>query len=163
MGGISTEVDTLLENKLIVFQIDGREYAISVQMVGSIERLIPITRVPSTPSYIKGVINLRGVVTPVIDLKQRFHQEPTEFTNQTRIIIVHLNELTIGIIVEAANDVVDINKEQIEAPPETIDSKEVVYIDGVIRHDKRLLVLLDLEKVLQEQQVLESKGEGLVK
>lgn len=157
------EVATLLENKLIVFQIDGREYAISVQMVGSIERLIPITRVPSTPSYIKGVINLRGVVTPVIDLKQRFHQKSTEFTNQTRIIIVHLNDLTIGIIVEAANDVVDINKEQIEPPPETIDSKEVVYINGVVRYDKRLLVLLDLEKVLQEQQMLEVKGEGLVK
>lgn len=157
------EVDTLLENKLIVFQIDGREYAISVQTVGSIERLLPITRVPSTPSYIKGVINLRGVVTPVVDLKQRFYHESTEFTNQTRIIIVHLNDLTIGMIVEAANDVVDINKEQIEAPPETIDSKEVIYINGVVRYDKRLLVLLDLEKVLQENQVLEIKGEGLVK
>lgn len=157
------EVDTLLENKLIVFQIDEREYAISVQMVGSIERLIPITRVPSTPSYIKGVINLRGVVTPVIDLKQRFHQKMTEYTNQTRIIIVHLNDLTIGIIVEAANDVVDIDKEQIEPPPETIDSKEVVYINGVVRYDKRLLVLLDLEQVLEEEEMLEVKGEGLVK
>src|SRR5699024_7146859 len=132
-------------------------------MIGSIERLIPITRVPSTPSYIKGVINLRGVVTPVIDLKQRFHQKGTEFTNNTRIIIVHLNDLTIGIIVDAANDVVDIDKEQIEAPPETIESKEVIYINGVVRYDKRLLILLDLEKVLQEQQMLEVKGEGLVK
>lgn len=157
------ETDTMLENKLIVFQIDEREYAISVQMVGSIERLIPITRVPSTPAYIKGVINLRGVVTPVIDLKQRFHQKSAEFTNQTRIIIVHLNDLTIGIIVDAANDVVDIDKDQIEAPPETIDSKEVAYINGVVRYDKRLLILLDLEKVLQGQQLVEAKGEGLIK
>ena len=71
------------ENKLIVFQLENEEYALSVQHVGSIERLLPITRVPSTPPFVKGVINLRGVVTPVIDLKKRFHGVDTEFTNQT--------------------------------------------------------------------------------
>src|SRR5690625_2751986 len=99
---------TLLENKLIVFQLANEEYAISVQSVGSIERILPITRVPSTPSFVKGVINLRGVVTPVIDLKEKLKQTHTEFTEQTRIIIVHIDEITVGFIVDSANDVIDI-------------------------------------------------------
>src|SRR5699024_6434269 len=119
----------LLENKLIVFQIEQREYAISVQMVGSIEKLLPITRVPSTVDFIIGVINLRGVVTPVVDLKQRFYGKETIFTNDTRILVVHMEELTIGVIVDEANDVVDIDP---------------TFIDVVVRYEVRLLILVDL-------------------
>lgn len=140
----------LLENKLIVFQIEQREYAISVQMVGSIEKLLPITRVPSTVDFIIGVINLRGVVTPVVDLKQRFYGKETIFTNDTRILVVHMEELTIGVIVDEANDVVDIDPTFIEQPPETIDSTvDAPFIDGVVRHEDRLLILVDLENALE--------------
>src|SRR5690625_4201162 len=109
--------ETVLENKLIVFELENEEYAISVQAVGSIERILPITRVPSTPDFVKGVINLRGVVTPVIDLKERLKDKKSEFSEQTRIIIVHLDEITVGLIVDAANDVIDIHQDQIEPPP----------------------------------------------
>ena len=80
--------EELLDNKLIVFKLRGEEYAISVRNVGGIERILPITRVPSTASFIKGVINLRGVVTPVIDLKEKFHQQETEFTDQTKLLLL---------------------------------------------------------------------------
>ena len=150
--------ETILENKFIVFRLGQEEYALSVQNVGSIERILPITRVPSTPSFVKGVINLRGVVTPVIDLKRRFHNEGTEFTNQTRIIIINFEDITVGIIVDSANDVVDIDESQIEPPPEVVGMVEVDYITGVVKLDNRLLILLDLEKILSKEEWSEIKA-----
>ena len=150
--------EAILENKLIVFRLENEEYALSVQNVGSIERLLPITRVPSTPPFIKGVINLRGVVTPVIDLKRRFHQIDTEFTNQTRIIIINIEDITVGIIVDSANNVVDIDESQIEPPPEVVGMVEVDYITGVVKLDNRLLILLDLEKILSKEELSELKS-----
>lgn len=149
--------ETILENKLIVFRLENEEYALSVQNVGSIERILPITRVPSTPPFVKGVINLRGVVTPVIDLKRRFHEEDTEFTNQTRIIIINYKDITVGIIVDSANDVVDIDESQIEPPPEVVGMVEVDYITGVVKLNNRLLILLDLEKILSKEELSEIK------
>lgn len=148
----------LLENKLIVFQLEGEEYAISVQSVGSIERILPITRVPSTPAFVMGVINLRGVVIPVIDLKERFYQKQTEFTEQTRIIIVHIDGITVGLVVDEANDVIDIQSDQIEPPPESVGTVEVEYINGVVKLEKRLLILLELTKVLNKRDMTELRA-----
>src|SRR5690625_1913906 len=75
----------LLENKLIAFLVNQNEYAISVDEVGSIERVLPITRVPSAPKYVKGVINLRGIITPVIDLKKKLHNESTKRSEERRV------------------------------------------------------------------------------
>src|SRR5699024_11316826 len=88
--------------------------------------------VPSTEPFIKGVLNLRGVVTPVVDLKQKFHQQDTIYTNQTRIIVIHLDDLSVGLIVEAANDVIDIDYEELKPPPEVVCSKVDDFINGVI-------------------------------
>ncbi|HLR72137.1 MAG TPA: chemotaxis protein CheW [Pseudogracilibacillus sp.] len=148
----------VLENKIIVCQLEKEEYAITVDHVGSIERILPITRVPSTPKFVKGVINLRGVVTPVIDLKERFYQKETKFTPQTRIIIVNVDDFTVGIIVDSANDVIDINHEQIEPAPETVGVAVVDYIRGVIKLEKRLLILLDLHKVLYKEELNDLKA-----
>lgn len=147
------EADNSLDRKVIVFRLDGEEFAVSVRQVGSIERIMPITRVPGTPPFIKGVTNLRGVVTPVIDLKSRFRNQTTKFTDSSRIIIIYLDELTVGIIVDEANDVIDIPEQTIEPQPEVINSVEADYISGVAKIDKRLLILLDLEKVLNREEV----------
>lgn len=147
------EADNSLDRKVIVFRLDGEEFAVSVGQVGSIERIMPITRVPGTPPFIKGVTNLRGVVTPVIDLKSRFRNQTTKFTDSSRIIIIYLDELTVGIIVDEANDVIDIPEQTIEPQPEVINSVEADYISGVAKIDKRLLILLDLEKVLNREEV----------
>lgn len=148
----------VLENKLIVFELENEEYAISVQSVGSIERILPITRVPGTPDFVKGVINLRGVVTPVIDLKKRLKDKAIEFTERTRIIIVNIGEITVGLIVDAANDVIDIHQDQIEPPPETVGTIAVDYINGVVKMDNRLFILLDLEKILSKNDLKEIKA-----
>lgn len=145
----------LLENKLIVFLINGNEYAVSVEQVGSIERVLSIKRVPSAPKFVKGVINLRGVITPVIDLKAKLHDKPTEFTEQTRILIVHLETITIGLIVDGASDVVDIQSDLVKPPPETVDADLIDYIQGVIKLPNRLLTLLNINRLLYDVEMSE--------
>ncbi|WRP08826.1 chemotaxis protein CheW [Rossellomorea aquimaris] len=135
--------------KLIVFQLVDKEYAIPVDQVRSIEKLEHITRVPRTPSYVKGVINLRGVVTPIIDLRSRFDLSSSEPTESTRVIIVGLDDKEVGLIVDAANDVLDVEREMIEPSPEVVGVVEAEYIGGVVKQNKRLLILLHLDKILQ--------------
>lgn len=110
--------------KVIVFKLGAEEYGIEVEKVQTIERMMPITRVPKTYSFIKGVINLRGVVIPVIDLRGRFGIEEADHTDQTRIIIVNVNAMEVGFIVDSANDVIDLNRDSIDTPPEVVGASE---------------------------------------
>lgn len=144
-----TETLNQKEMKVIIFQLMDKEYAIGVDTVQSIEKLLSITRVPKTPSYVRGVLNLRGVVTPLVDLRERFGLDNKEMDDNTRIIIVALEEFEVGLIVDAANDVLDIPIESIEPQPEVVGSVESDFISGVAKIGKRLLVMLNLEKVLE--------------
>lgn len=136
--------------KVIAFQLGENEYALPIQQVQSIEKLIPITRVPRVVSYIKGVINLRGVVTPIIDLRKRFGLPEKEYDDGTRIIIATLNEMEVGFIVDGANDVLDVSEDLIEPPPAVMGEIEPEFITGVVKLEKRLLILLNLEKILEK-------------
>lgn len=145
------ESNSVATRKVIVFQLKEEEYAVDVQQIGSIERMMPFTRVPHTPNYVTGVINLRGVVTPIINLRLRFGMEESEITDATRILIVHLNDIEVGLVVDSANDVMDLPNEIIEPNPEVIGSFHTNYIEGVAKVDHRLLILLDLQKVLENE------------
>ena len=144
-----TETLNQKEMKVIIFQLMDKEYAIGVDTVQSIEKLLSITRVPKAPPYVRGVLNLRGVVTPIVDLRERFGLDNKEMDDNTRIIIVALEEFEVGLIVDAANDVLDIPIESIEPQPEVVGSVESDFISGVAKIGKRLLVMLNLEKVLK--------------
>ena len=134
--------------KVIVFQIKDKEYAIPVDKVSGIEKLLHITRVPKAVKFVKGVINLRGVITPIIDLRVRFGFEVVEYDESTRIIIVILDDMKVGLIVDSANDVLDMPVESIEPQPEVVGHLASEYISGVAKIEKRLLVLINLEKAL---------------
>ncbi|WP_342566801.1 chemotaxis protein CheW [Psychrobacillus sp. FSL K6-4046] len=134
--------------KVVVFQLADKEYVIPVSQVQGIEKLIHITRVPKTPSFVKGVINLRGVVTPIIDLKSRFGLGESNLNDSSRIIIISLDDMNVGVIVDSANDVLDISKDSIEPQPEVVGGLEQDFIAGVTKIDKRLLILLHLDLVL---------------
>jgi len=144
-----TEILQQKEMKVIVFELMNIEYAIDVSVVQSIERVVSITRVPGTPAYVKGVINLSGTVTPIIDLRDRVGLEPVEMDNETRIIIVTLEDYDVGLIVDAANDVIDIPIEAIELQPDVVGSIESDFISGLAKVDKRLFVMLELSNVLE--------------
>ncbi|MEK3765010.1 MULTISPECIES: chemotaxis protein CheW [unclassified Solibacillus] len=134
--------------KVIVFQLADKEYAIPVSHVKGIEKLMHITRVPKTERFVKGVINLRGVVTPVIDLRERFDLPISGNEETTRIIIITLETMEVGFIVDSANDVLDIDAASIEQQPEVVGSLEEEFIAGVAKLENRLLILLHLDKVL---------------
>lgn len=144
--------------KLIVFQLMNKEYAIPVNQVQAIEKIEHITRVPRTEKFIKGVINLRGVITPIIDLRSRFGFEEAEYSESNRVIIAGLNDLEVGFIVDLANDVIDIPANSIEPPPEVVGVTEAEYINGVVKIGNRLLILIDLEKILNTDERLRFLG-----
>ncbi|TKH03103.1 chemotaxis protein CheW [Peribacillus simplex] len=146
--------------KVIVFQIKDKEYAIPVDKVSGIEKILHITRVPKAVKFVKGVINLRGVITPIIDLRVRFGFEEVEYDESTRIIIVILDDMEVGLIVDSANDVLDIPVESIEPQPEVVGHLASEYISGVAKIEKRLLVLINLEKALSLEMTENMLREG---
>ncbi|KSU85089.1 purine-binding chemotaxis protein CheW [Fictibacillus enclensis] len=146
------------ELKIVVFRLKDEEYGVNVLNVLSIERVSPITRVPKTPSFVKGVMNLRGVVTPVIDLRSRFGMEEKDADDDTRIIIVNTEGMDVGLIVDAANDVLDLSLSDIEPTPEVAGGINARYLDGVAKMDGRLFILLRLDKVLDKDEIMELQG-----
>ncbi|URM34997.1 chemotaxis protein CheW [Cytobacillus firmus] len=153
--------ETVADLKLIVFQLKDKEYAIPVNQVRSIEKVEHITRVPRTVGFVKGVINLRGVVTPIISLRSRFNLEEAEYNEQSRVIIAVLNDMEVGLIVDSANDVIDVAPESIEPPPDVIGSEESDFIKGVTKIEKRLFILIDLKKVLNPEELTAQDEKGL--
>ncbi|MBE1446423.1 chemotaxis protein CheW [Paenibacillus sp. OAS669] len=144
------------EIKVIVFALENEEYGVEVEKVRTIERMQPMTRVPKTPEFVRGVINLRGVVTPVIDLRGRFRFKETEFTDSSRIIIVGVNDIEVGLIVDSANDVIDVDTDSIEDPPEIVGGIKAKYLRGIAKvSDDRLLILLNLQEVLNKSEIVQ--------
>ncbi|MBT2683012.1 chemotaxis protein CheW [Bacillus sp. ISL-37] len=139
--------------KVIVFQLNDKEYGVPVSQVKSIEKIMHITRVPHTNPFVKGVMNLRGVVTPLLDLRVRFGMGEQAYNEGTRVIIVSVEDKEVGLIVDGANDVIDIPTSVIEPPPEVVGIAAEGFIDGVANLDKRLLILIDLNKILESDEV----------
>lgn|SRR5690606_14156955 len=144
--------DSIDEMKIVAFSLNGKEYAIDVRNVVSIEKMERVTRVPHVPSYVKGVINLRGVITPIIDLRTRFDMEPADYNQNTRIIIVTWEDKEVGLIVDEANDVINIQEKNIEPQPDVIGNIQQNYITGVVKIDDRLLIVLKLENILKHEE-----------
>lgn len=149
------------EMKVIVFTLGTEEYGLEVDSVKTIERIVPITRVPKTYDFVKGVINLRGVVVPVIDLRGRFGLPEADYTEHTRIIIVNVMDMEVGFIVDTANDVIDLNTDLIESPPEVVGGVKAKYLRGVAKvSDERLLIMLNLPEVLNKSEIIQLEEIG---
>lgn len=113
--------------------------------------MLEVTRVPNAPEYVDGVINLRGKVIPIIDLRRRFGLERKEHDKNTRIVVVELNGKVVGFVVDAVQEVLRIHKSVTEPPPPIVAGIEAEYITAVGKLEDRLLILLDLEKVLSNE------------
>ncbi len=134
--------------QLVSFNIDNEEYGIDILKVEEIIRVILITKIPNTPDFIEGVINLRGKVIPIIDLRSRLNKIKKVYDNNTRVIVVEVSGITVGIIVDSVSEVLRIPKSITEPPPSIVAGKNSEYISGIGKLEGRLLILLDLEKVL---------------
>jgi purine-binding chemotaxis protein CheW len=112
--------------------------------------------VPKTPPFVKGVVNLRGIVVPVIHLASRFGLPESEPTENSRIVMVNVGELEVGFIVDSANDVIDVNPDRIEEPPEVVGGIRAKYLRGIAKiGDNRLLVMLNLPEVLNKNEIIQ--------
>ncbi|MBF0201529.1 MAG: purine-binding chemotaxis protein CheW [Desulfamplus sp.] len=140
------------EGKYLTFSLAGEEYGIGILQVKEIIGMMPITTVPRTPDFVKGVINLRGKVIPVIDLRLRFSIEESRYTERTCIIVVEISgthgDMVIGIVVDSVSEVLNIKKEQIEPSPSFGTSLDSEYILGMAKLDNGVKILLDINKVL---------------
>ncbi|HHW02843.1 MAG TPA: chemotaxis protein CheW [Thermoanaerobacterales bacterium] len=139
--------------QFVEFKLGEEEYGVDILQVKTIERMMPVTRVPKAPPFVEGVINLRGEIVPVIDLKKRFDLEPTQITDNTRIIIVTLDDITVGMIVDSATEVIQLPQEAIEPAPTITNGIDSNFLDGVGKLDGKLLILLNLAKVLKPQEI----------
>jgi purine-binding chemotaxis protein CheW len=141
--------------KVIIFQLDNEHYGVSLQQIRSIERVPETTSVPGTPNFIKGVINLRGIITPIIDLKERLNISGAENTDSTRVLIVQVGTSQVGLLVDAATEVLDIDSTKIEPASNIVTGANRGYLQGVAKLPDKLLILLDLENVLSLEEINE--------
>lgn len=138
--------------QLVSFKIGAEEYGVDILKVQEINKMTTITKVPNAPEFIEGVINLRGRVIPIIDLRTRLGMEKKDHTKDTRIIVVDLEGKTVGFIVDSVNEVLRIPSNVTEVPPELVTGIDSDYITAVGKLEDRLLILLDLDKVLKSDE-----------
>ena len=140
------------EGKYLTFALANEEFGLEILKVREIIGYMEITAVPRTPPYVKGVINLRGQVIPVVDLRAKFGMETTETTDQTCIIVVEITQagkaFNTGIVVDRVSEVLDITTDQIEDPPQLGSTVEANFILGMAKVGEKVKILLDIDKVL---------------
>lgn len=132
----------------VVFKLNDEYYGIDIHNVENIEKLLTITRVPYTESHIEGVVNLRGNVIPVVDLRKRFDLPKKELNDETRIIIVNINDLKVGMIVDSSSEVLKLERTDIDVAPAIRGSINVDFIREIGKSEGRIVMLIDLKKVL---------------
>lgn len=145
-------------SQYLTFTLGEEEYGLEILKVQEIKGYSPITPIPNTPPYIKGVMNLRGTVIPVVDLRSKLSMAAAEYNQFTVIIVVTVGAKVMGLIVDAVSDVLNIPKEDIQATPDFGAQVDTRFINGMAKAGEKLVVLLDIEKVLggEELQVLGS-------
>jgi len=148
---------TSREGKYLTFSLADEEYGIGILKVKEIIGMMSITSVPQTPGFVKGVINLRGKVIPVVDLRLKFGMESTEYTERTCIIVVEITsnsrEVLIGIVVDAVSEVLNIREDDIEDTPTFGARLNTGYILGMAKVDGEVKILLDIDKVLSSEEI----------
>lgn len=142
----------MAENQFVIFKLGDEKYAVDILNVGGISEFREMTKVPNAPAFIDGIINLRGDIIPIVNLKKRFHIPEKNVDSDTRIIINNIKGKDIGFIVDEASQVIKIDDADIEDAPEIIKGADRQYISGVGKVNDQIVILLDLEKVLSDEE-----------
>ncbi len=146
MSTVESKTDIL---QLVSFNLGNEEYAVDILKVQEINRMVEITTIPNAPSYVEGVINLRGKVIPVINLRKKFGFESKEMDAHSRIIVVDVGN-TVGLIVDSVSEVLRLSSDTVEPPPKMTGNGSAEYIMGIGKLQDRLLILLDIESLLRD-------------
>lgn len=150
---------TIKTGKYLTFSLEKEEYGIGILKVKEIIGMMPITSVPRTPEFVKGVVNLRGKVIPVLDLRAKFEMPPVPYTERTCIIVVEIDlsasTILIGIVVDSVCEVLNIREEEIEETPKFGTRLKHDYILGMAKRDGGVKILLNIDKVLSSEEITE--------
>jgi len=134
--------------QLVTFHVGDEEFGVEILEVREINRMMEITRVPHAPDFVEGVVNLRGQVIPVVDLRKRFALGAVERDKNARIVVVELGDRVVGFLVDSVSEVLRVPRGVVEPPPPIVGGIDSEYIEAVVKLDDRLLILLDLQKLL---------------
>ncbi len=148
-GGAAASEEIL---QLVSFNIGSEEFGVDILKVQEINRMVEITKVPETPNFVEGIINLRGKVIPIIDLRKRFNLDLKEYDKNTRIVVVDIDGQIMGVIVDAVSEVLRLPASTIEPPPDVVAGIDSEYIKGVAKLDDRLLIFLELRQLLSNEE-----------
>ncbi len=143
---------SISEMQLVTFNLGKEEFAVPILQIQEINRLVDITRVPKSPEFVEGVINLRGKVIPIIDLRKRFGLPQAELGKYARIVVVNMEGRMVGLIVDSVSEVLRLSEGAIEPPPPIVGGIDAEYIRGLGKIEGRLLILLDLGKILTRKE-----------
>ncbi len=139
--------------KFLTFLIDNQFYAFHISDVVEIIGMVDITPVPEFPDYAKGIVNLRGILIPIIDVRLRFSKNEMDYNERTCIIILNLNGTQVGFIVDTVDEVIDIDKSNISGVPKLSDAKTRKFIEGVGKLSNKIVMLVDAQKMLNDEEI----------
>ena len=142
-----------MKDKYLTFHLAGEDYGLDIAFVTEIIGIQRITEVPDMPDFIRGVINLRGKVIPVMDIRLRFHLPEREYDERTCIIVVDINATAVGLVVDQVNEVVDIPEADVEPPPRTTKGATSRFLKGMGKVDEEVRILLNVDKLLYEEEM----------
>ena len=150
-ASIEKSKPAIAEEQFLTFRLCGQEYGISALKVQEIKCWERVTPIPNSPSYIRGVLNLRGLIVPVIDLRLRFNLEETEYTPVTAIVVVNIGERLAGLVVDSVSDVIEVGEGQRCAAPDFEGHQNREFISGLAEIDGKLLILLDIDRMINPE------------
>ncbi|MCY6484812.1 chemotaxis protein CheW [Clostridium aestuarii] len=137
-----------LRGKYLIFSIDKEEYGMKIKYVIEIIGIQPITTVPELPNYIKGIVNLRGNIIPVMDIRIRFKKQERQYDDRTCIVVVNVNDILIGLVVDRVLEVVNIPEDKIALPPDVKSGYKNEYISGIGKTEGKVKLLLDCKRLI---------------
>lgn len=141
-----------METQLVVFNLAEENYGVDISAVEGIIKMQAITKVPKAPDFVEGITNLRGEVMPVIDLRKRFGLPTKEEDKETRIIHVEMEDVRVGMLVDAVTEVLRVSEDDIEPPSPMVTTVDSAFITGIAKVDERLIILVDLGQVLSTEE-----------
>lgn len=145
--------DTADSTQYLTFKLHQEEYGVEILKVQEIKGFTQVTPVPNTPAYVRGVINLRGTVVPVLDLRARFRMESADYNQFTVIIVVNLHDRIVGLVVDAVSDVLNFRHDDVEPTPDFGVGVDTSFITGLAKVEERLVLLLNLECLVSDAEV----------
>lgn len=147
------EKKTVDEMQAVVFVLNNSYYGVPILQVQEIVKMTEITKLPNTPKFVEGIVNLRGQIIPIIDLRRRFNLPAAEVDENWKILILKIEEVQFGVMVDQISEVEKVPTSLIEVPPKVVSGVRGEFINGIAKTNERLLILLDIEKILSVEEI----------